>query len=191
MRSILLSLAISAGLVLQGCGAVVLPTLATLNALSPLTADPAGIEIAATLPDGADIPAGGAKFIINVARTDTGETIDETFILQRRQSSDGRLLFRINPADLDAVRAIQVKAGGWEANNSQATSGSFSIGVVACSLGDGPAADARFSVAIRSVVDGPFMPLIRNAMVSDVLEAAGGLETLEEFPGSGDTPLCE
>jgi hypothetical protein len=185
MKHILLILSIAVGFALQGCGSVVLSTVAALNAQSPLTADPAGIEIAVDMPEGADIPQGGATFVISMARTDTGEALNETFALQRREASDGRLLFRVNPAELDDLRDIQARALAWETENSAASSGSFSVNVFACKIGDGPEDDARFSVAIRTEVGGGFMPLIRNALVMDAIEAA---DSVEDAPNS---PNCE
>jgi hypothetical protein len=188
MKSILLVCAIVFGFVLQGCASVVAPTLAALGAVSPLTADPAGFEIAVDMPHGADIATNGATFALSMARSDTGETFDQEYVLQRRQSTDGRVLFRVNPADLDDIRAFQAKAITWEAEDPVASSGSFGVGVTACSTGDGPAPDARFSLAIRTEVDGSFMPLIRNALVSDVL---GAVEALEDAAETAPATLCE
>ncbi|UWR00082.1 hypothetical protein K3729_04720 [Rhodobacteraceae bacterium S2214] len=182
MKSIILTLFIAFGFALQGCGTVVLSTVAALNATSPLTADPAGFEVAVDMPEGGDIAPDGATINLFMSHTVLGEDVNETYVLQRRQSADGRILFRINPRDLDMVRAFQAKARTWEANDPDASSGGFGVSVVACSVGDGPADDATFSVSIRTQVDGGFMPLIRNARVMDAIEAVEGLDDDAQNP---------
>jgi hypothetical protein len=137
------------------------------------------------MPDGADIAQNGATFVLSMSRSDTGEERAGTFTLERRESSDGRSRIRIDPADLDAVRSLQATANAWETEDPVASSGSLTVGVIACSVGNGPADDANFSVWIRTVADGPFMPLIRNASVSDVLDAA------EEYEEGTQTTQCE
>ena len=171
MKPILRTLTLIAGLALPGCGSVVLPTVAALNAVSPLTADPAGFEVAAALPAGADVPVGGAIFTISMSREDTGEAIKQDFTLQRRQSADGRILFRVHPDDLDALRSLQTKARSWEDENPVGASGSFGISVSACQTSDMLDLDSTFSVSIRTLQDGPFLPLLRNVRIADALEA--------------------
>lgn len=188
MKPTVLILAMIAGLALQGCGSVVLSTVAALNATSPLAADPAGFEIAVDMPDGGDIAPDGASLNLFMFHTGLGEEFDETYILERRQAADGRILFRINPRDLDAIRAFQTKARDWETNDPIASSGGFGVSVVACSVGDGPADDATFSVSIRTQVDGGFMPLIRNARVLDAIEA---VKDLENDADNTTTARCE
>ena len=170
MKTYILAAAITVGLMIQGCGSVVLPTVATLNAMSPLEADPAGFEIAIVMPEGADVQKDGALIQFDMARSDTGETVSEEYALQRRTSSDGRVLFRIHPDDLNAVRAFQMKARVWEVAVPEESSGSFSLAVTACKTNVAVSPDATFSVSIRTVVDGPFLPLLRNVSVVEVLE---------------------
>jgi hypothetical protein len=185
MKPVILIFAMLIGFILQACGAVVLPTLAMLNGMSPLTADPAGFEVAVAMPEGADVPDGAATFTLEMTRSDTGEAFDRDFVLQRRAAADGRILFRVNPADLDELRTLQARAVAWEAEDPDAASGSISVGVTACAKGDGPAEDARFSVSIRTQVDGAFMPLIRDTLVSEVIEE---VETLNDTSGA---TICE
>ena len=171
MKSILLTISIIVGLVLQGCGSVVLPTVAALNAVSPLIADPADFEIAAALPIGADVPEGGAIFTVTMSREDTGEAVERDFLLQRRQSTDGRILFRVHPNDLGEFRALQTKARTWEDENPTGASGSFGIGVTACKTSDMLDPESTFSVSIRTTQNGPFLPLLRNVSIADALDS--------------------
>lgn len=162
-------LALTAALALQACTSVVMSTAAMLNATSPMEADPAGFEIAIDMPDGVFVPTGGATMGLTNAHSKLGETYDETYALQQRSSQDGQTLFRIHPDDLDDIRAFQARAVTWETEDPEASTGSFSVSVSFCKIGEGPAPDDRFSVSIRTETDGMFLPLIRNAKVADAL----------------------
>lgn len=169
MKTYILAAAITVGLMVQGCGNVVLPTIATLNAVSPLEADPAGFEIAADMPEGTDVQTGGVLMMFDMARSDTGETVSKTYILQRRISTDGRVLFRVHPDDLASVRAFQTMAAEWKSTASQEASGSIRMSVTACQTGVEISPDATFSVSIRTVEDGPFLPLLRDVSIAEAL----------------------
>jgi hypothetical protein len=185
MRSIKLIFMVLCAVILQACSSVILPTVAKLSGLSPLEADPQDFQIAVTLPDGVAIPEGGAKFGFAFARSDTGEAHSESYPLEQRETRDGKTLFRIAPSDIEALRAFQAMAAAWEAEDPRATSGSITMSVVACSVGDGPAPDATFSTAVRISADGLFLPLIRNARVADVIEYVA------DHPGLTEQSLCQ
>lgn len=167
MRPLLLPIA--ACLALGACGSVVMSTAAVLGMTSPLAADPAGFEIAITIPDGVDVPPNGAKFGVTNQNTVHDIDIANDYVLQRRETTDGLTLFRVNPADLEELREFQAKAKAWETENPSANSGSFSVGVEFCVIGDGPSETDLFDVSIRTEPDGPFMPLIRGAAVKDAI----------------------
>ncbi len=183
MKRILLAIAAAASL--QACSSVVLSTAAMLNATSPMEADPAGFEVAVTIPEGVVVPKGGATMGLANANSKLDQEFNETYALQQRTTTDGQTLFRIDPADLDKVRAFQTRAIAWETDDPDASSGSFSVAVAFCQVGDGPAPDDRFSVSIRTEPDGIFLPLIRNAKVADALDLIKEGEVNTE-----PSPLC-
>ena len=175
MRSFLIPL--SACFMLGACGSVVMSTTAVLGMSSPLEEDPAGYEIAVTIPEGVDVPRGGARLSVTNENTVHGIDEEQTYELQRRATEEGQTLFRINPADLNKLRARQARIAKWEMEDPDANSGSFSVWVEFCAIGDGPSEDDVFNVSIRTKADGRFMPLIRNAQVKDaiaLLEENGG-----------------
>lgn len=184
MKSILLSLA--AALMLQACTSVVLSTAAMLNATSPLDADPSGFEIAVTIPDGVRVPQGGATMGFEATNERLQETIKGEYALEQRATKDAQTLFRIAPDDLPAVLDFQAKAREWETADPSNSSGSFSVGVTFCKVGNGPALDDTFSVSIRTKTDGVFLPLIRNAKVSAAMELLE--ENKQDLP---ENLLCE
>lgn len=47
--------------------------------------------------------------------------------------------------------------------------GQRGIGIRGCAIGDGPAPEARGSVLLRVAADGPFLPLVADGRLSDLL----------------------
>ena len=175
-------------LTLAGCTSVVLPTVALLQAKSPLEADPEAIEMAVDMPDGARVPTDGAWFEVKAHNTILDESVSHKYTMQQRTSSDGRTLFRVHPDDLAGLRIIQAKVMKWERETPDESSGSFSVGVIACEFDGGPPPDATFSVAIRTEVDGTFIPLIRNTKVSKLIDA---LQAHPDFDPPEKLPACQ
>ncbi|MFV0299719.1 MAG: hypothetical protein ACK5IP_02340, partial [Paracoccus sp. (in: a-proteobacteria)] len=58
----------------------------------------------------------------------------------------------------------------WKAAAPDAVHGSLSVSLGGCSLGNGPAADARASVLVRMDEGGDFLPLISDAPLSSLLD---------------------
>ncbi len=166
------ALALLACLALQACSTIVMPTVAKLNTISTLEADPAGFEISIDMPDGVEIPTGGATITMNSANSRLDQAYSETYALQLRSAPDGQTLFRIHPDDVAEIRVFQARAKRWEAEEPEVSTGAVSVFVNFCKIGDGPRRDDRFSVSVRAEVDGPFMPLIRNAKVADAVALA-------------------
>ena len=125
-----------------------------LSGLSPTTADPADLAIDLTLPSRVDVGPGSAVMLFSTTRTDTNETDQGEFVLQRNGT-----IFSLASADYAAVRALQAAARQWQSENSDATKGTLMISLSPCRRGAGPVADATVSVAIRMERDGVFCPL--------------------------------
>ncbi len=169
----------------MSCSKVVMTTAAILGATSPMDADPQGFEVAVTLPSATGVQNDGAHFIVGMENAQLDESFERTFILQQSETRDGKILFRVNPDDLDELRALQAKAKAWEMADPVASSGSISVFVSPCAIGDGPNLDDTFSVAMRTQVDGAFLPLIRGASIEDVvnaLESENPQEDLKRLP---------
>lgn len=172
-------------LVLSACAQMVPATMAQLGAMSPLTADPGQIEVVLILPPGLDVPPGAARLAAKATRD--GETLEgqyalatDTVPLANVDLPKGAqaLRFRLTSADAERMRAFQAQAGAWEAADPRGTSGSISVALSGCRLGDGPQPDARASVLIRTAPDGPLLPLFRDAPLREVIGAA----TLDALP---------
>lgn len=89
--------------------------------------DPAGYEVAITIPEGVDVQTSGAT--LSTSNANTIHSVDEqsTYVLLRRKASDGQTLFRVNPTDLDGLPDLQARITAWEEEDSRANSGAISI----------------------------------------------------------------
>ena len=159
---------LAASICLGACSTVVPSTLWQMQALDPLTANPADIALRVDLPD-------------SVALLPQAGTLD--LRAQRRDGSDigGSFPFiavgnvvRVAPASHADLRALQAEIAAWQAADPDGTHGSLSVGIAPCLTGDDMPETDRFSVAIRLAADGPFLPLVTDAPVVDALKAQAG-----------------
>jgi hypothetical protein len=168
-----------AGVVLlSACTSLVPTTVARLSTLSPVTADPAAMEIAVEFPAGLRPVDNSSKLIIGGKRTDTGQTTTLELTLMEQAGAMGVpvsnpdaaiTVYRVAEGDIAALRQTQTQIAEWQDQAPSATEGSLSVGLGACRTGDGPAPDAKGSVYIRTKADGPMMPLIRNAGIAGLV----------------------
>ena len=155
-------------LALCACGAVNPVTALRLATLDPLTADPGAFIVRLDLPDGVGIEDGGATLSMQATRgADTrGGTFD---IVETVPGSD---IWRIAPDQLDALHSAQSTIAAWEAEAPDETTGSLSVDVRPCQLGDGPAETATLSVFLQLEPGGPFAPLLSEVAVRDLTDGA-------------------
>lgn len=160
---------------LSACTALVPSTAARLSALDPLTADPAALELVVILPAGLAVTPGSAKLELSADRG--AEHKAGGFILADKPAAPDLDLppdatvrgFSIADQDIDRMRALQAEIAGWKRQG--AAKGSLGLGIGGCAIGGGPAPDATGSVLIKLRADGPFLPLIADGKLSDLLGA--------------------
>lgn len=171
--------ALAGALSVAACSSLVPATLARMQAMDPLTADPAAIEVALVLPPGLAVAPGSAVLHLGAARE--GARLAETFALEVKPVAILGLevppgatasLFRLTAPDARRMREAQGRIAAWKAENPGGTHGSLSIGLGGCGIGAGPADDARASVLIRPEADSAFLPLIRDASVRQLIGPA-------------------
>ncbi len=166
---------------ITACSSLVPTTVAQLQAISPAEVDPAAIEVAILLPAGLQPQPQTAVLSLAGRRTDTGEVATMDVILAERtltlegvevQPGERVFAYRVAEADVARVRAQQARVNAWEAVAPEATEGSLSVGLGACSVGNGPVQDAAGAVYIRMATDAPMLPLIRRAPIARLIGAA-------------------
>lgn len=154
-------------LLLASCTALVPATALQLAQTDPLTADPAAIELAVTLPPGLAVIPGTAKLTLSAARG--AQTVAGDFLLQQRSIDQTTRTFALAPADVPRMRALQAEIAQWKAQGP--AKGALGLGIGGCTLGAGPAPDARGAASIRLASGGPLLPLIREASLTDLIGA--------------------
>lgn len=160
--------------VLASCASLVPSTLYHLQSLDPLTADPAGIEVMLALPAGLQVAPGSAIMTLQ-AKGSSGE-VSEAFVLVRRpaqvEADDTPRIadvFKIADQDIARMKATQDRIAEMKKSDSGKTTGSLSVSLGGCGVGDGPSRDARASVFIRTSGDAPFLPLVKDATVRELI----------------------
>jgi hypothetical protein len=162
-----------ASLALAACSALVPTTAARLATLDPLTADPADIELVVILPPGLAVQPGSAK--LDLSATRGKEERSGSFRLEDRPVTTVADLppgatarrFAIAERDVGRMRDLQAEIAQWKQDG--AAQGSLGLGIGGCAIGAGPAAEARGSVLIRLAEETPFLPLIQDGRLADLL----------------------
>lgn len=161
MRMIILALIVG----LAGCVSLNPVTLVRLATVNPIEADPGAIAVQLVLPEGIGVAEGTAAMTISARFAETEEGLDERFELENTGD-----VWRVARADQDALRALQRRVTLEEEADPDNASGSFAVGFEPCIWGNGPSADARFSIAIQLDEGGGFLPLINNARIADLYD---------------------
>jgi hypothetical protein len=172
-------------LLLVSCGSVVPVTMARLYMLDPLTTDPTAIGVALIMPAGLRVAPNSATMSLEITRIDVHFT--ETFTLVETSATASGIdlpagahgsVFGLAAADIPRILALQSKIKDWKSTEPGGTKGDFEITLKACSVDAGPQPDARCSILVRTQADVAFMPLVRNALLSDV-DGAELLDTIK------------
>ncbi len=160
--------------ILAGCGSVSPQTLWQLRSFGPLSADPQDVAVMLDLPDGLSAMPGSAQLTLSAARSDTGENIFGSFALAANEAG----IWQVEEADHPALRDMQALVLDWKTEALEAASGSLSLTLSPCSVGEGPAENALVSAAIQIASDGTFLPLISEASYAEIT----GNDALEPLP---------
>ncbi len=154
-------------LLLAACSSVDPITLLKLSALSPLEADPSDIAVKVQLPDGLQVRPKTAILSVSATRNDMKS--EGMYLLATEIGPDGTI-YSVANDDKGRLKAQQSLIIGWEEDDPD-TSGSISVSLEGCSVGTGPSKNATISIQIRTEAQGPYLPLVSEAPISEVLEA--------------------
>jgi len=157
----------------MACTAIVPSTAARLASFDPLTANPAVIELVVILPPGLAVSPGSARLELSADRGTDHRS--GSFQLADRAIPPGMDLpagatargFAIAGADVARMRALQAGIAAWKAKGE--ARGTLGLGIGGCAIGEGPAPEATGSVLIRLGAGGPYLPLVADGRLSDLL----------------------
>lgn len=157
---------------LSACASLVPSTLYQLQALDPLTADPAAIEVMLELPPGLEVAPNSA--ILTLQAEGPSGKLDEGFVLVSRpieaeETLSSTDIFRLAQADIDRMKQTQAEIARMKQADNGKTRGSLSVALGGCGVGNGPSPDARASVFIRTEPGASFLPLIKDVNVRQLI----------------------
>lgn len=170
MRQILIGLAFMA---LAGCTYMPISSMLKLRQFDLMTADARQIRVAVQFPDVMEVREGGAEMMITVEHMDSGEKLEERFILERvpgqgatpgveRMSGTHLEVFRMAEADMERLSAMRQAVGAWKAAGPDATKGALSIGAAGCRRDSLPEGPLIISTYLRLEETEDFFPVTRN-----------------------------
>lgn len=165
-------------LLLAGCGSVVPRTAMMLNAMNPLTTDPAALAVSVDLPPGLGIIDDSVTFSVDASNPDRGIRTGQWVLFEDRDL-ENRPQYRFSDEDAADLRGLQSELAVWEAEDPDGTRGSFSVRVGICR--DVPVdalVNARGSLYISMDPKRPPMPLVRNGPINRLVNT----DTLEALP---------
>ncbi|MEO0917319.1 MAG: hypothetical protein AAFY31_10120 [Pseudomonadota bacterium] len=166
---------------LLGCASLDPGTARQLAGLDPLTADPQDFVVSVDLPNGIGLQPGSVVLSLQARSAASGQTGGE-WSLDRVNTVDGLVSYRVAPGDLPDLQAVQSMAAKWEAEDPDGTDGSLSLSVGPCRLPNVTLdKDLSVSAFLTLETDGPMLPVLRDVSVRRFLSGEA-LRNLPECP---------
>jgi hypothetical protein len=185
------------GLPLSACGHVPVSTLWALRHFDAATVDPALLRAAIRLPDTLEPAPGGVKLeigwwrngeedkkhMVKFALQETSSPADTAPLAGERRPGTRVLVYRVDPADIATIRAVQAQAREAKAGGAH---GSFGVGADACRRGEPGPGPVLMTTWLRVDARGRYLPVVENL---DLRESVKKEKSFEELvppcPGSG------
>lgn len=160
-------------LALSACGYVDPALLGQVDALDPLSVDPADVAVKVIWPEDSPYGLSSSFLSLKAARAD-GAQVEGVFELAQSDN-----VFAIAADDYARFRALQKRIRTWEAEDPEGTKGSLSIASQPCLKGPVLGDPGSFDVNLRLRAGGEFLPLLRDV---PVLEGVDHLTTEDIAP---------
>jgi hypothetical protein len=145
-------------------------TVMALDNLDPMTADQAGFAVALAVPAPLSMVEDSVVLEFGAKRGETGETQGGEYVLVETRDGQDRTVYRLPPLGVADIRAVQHDATTW----ASAGDNELSIGVTFdfCRTSEIPVPDdLKFSIFIQLAQDATMLPLVRNGLVTEVIDA--------------------
>ena len=171
---------------LAGCGVVPFSTQLKLRKFDPLTFDAVQPRLAIFAPDYLRLQPGSAKItLVDHGAPGVREPRDEVFALQEikeavpadlgrlRGESERVTQFRLAPADLPRVRALQADYAARKQAGTESSKVDIKADITACRIGDLPFGTITGSVFIKTEDAAEYLPLMQAVNIRDLAKSAG------------------
>jgi len=179
-------------LLVAACSTISIGAVAALRGVDPLTADPAQFQLVSSSPQTVQLDPAGQKLTLSATRGETGQRIEEQFILDRLAIGSSSLrgikpaegenlyLYQMAQQDLDRYMRMQTELQSWK-TGSVRDKNNLSLGVQASGcIVAGTSKEDRLATFWLSVDQGDsFMPLVKNVDLVDIAREAGLSENIQ------------
>jgi hypothetical protein len=173
MRFLPLVAASVLALPLSACGHVPVSTLWALRNFDAATIDPALLRAAIRVPDTLEPAPGGVKLeigwwrngeedkkhIVKFALQETNSPADTTPLAVERRPGTRVHVYRVDPADIAAIRAVQAQAREAKAGGAH---GSFGVGADACRRSEPGQGPVLMTTWLRVDARRQYLPVVEN-----------------------------
>jgi hypothetical protein len=163
-------------LVLSACGHVPVSTIWALRNLDAITLDPALLRAAVRVPDTLQPQPDGVKLEIGWWRDgEEDRKHNAKFVLQETTSADDTAplvferkagmrvyVYRVDPADIPGIRALQAQAKDEKAKNPGKTHGTFGFGADACRKGQLAEGPVLMTTFLRLDSERGYLPVVKD-----------------------------
>lgn len=185
---LVLSSALAASL--GACGHVPVSTVWALRRFDPATVDPASLRAAVRIPETLEPRPGGVTLNIGWRRGG-GEKHEEKFVLKETvEASDVAPLanekapgarihvYRVDPADVPKIKALQAQALAEKARDPGTTKGSFGVGADACRRGALDGGALPMTTFLRAEPGGPYHVVLKNLDLRSLVTTEKSLDAI-------------
>lgn len=193
-RHLLLSLFCAA---LAGCGHMPVSTMWALRGFDATTVDPAQLRAAIRIPDTLEPQPSGVTLNIGWRR-EGGEPHEAKFILkettepadlaplagEKRPGTRIRA-FRVDPADIPKIKALQAQAIEEKARGGGKSHGSFGVGAEACRRGELAEGPLPMTTFLRFEGQGPYLTVLKNVDLRSLVTKEKSFDALVPACGGG------
>ncbi|WP_026599834.1 hypothetical protein [Methylosinus sp. sav-2] len=190
MRNAFLAPALLA--MLGGCGHIPVSTLWALRGLDASTLSPERLRAAVRVPDALEPRPDGVtleigwwrdgreseKRIVKFVLRETKSSADVEPLAGERKAGTRIHAFRVDPADIEKIRALQTETRAEMAKGGGKTHGTLGIGAEACRRGDLPEGPVMMTTFIRAGVERDYLTLLDGV---DLRAAVGADKSLDEL----------
>jgi len=184
--------ALSLALPLTACGHVPITTIWALRNLDAATLDPALLRAAIRIPDALEPAPGGVrleiawwrdgeenrKHEVKFALQETRSPAD-TGPLEAERRPGARLhVYRVDPADLAAIRAVQARVQEEKARSGGHAHGKIGVGADACRRGEPGRGPLAMTTWLRIDARGDYLPVVVDLDLRSAVTAEKSFDQL-------------